>query len=473
MTAVPGKEACRNMVSFRNVAALFVPLCVGGFSDGLGHGDVWVLSDKYAVGACFRIGAVFQVWWMVSMMKRFCLASSASCGMIIIDWIKYRFMLSRISGWMILVFFMAALAGGQVVAAVGAAGVAPCTEGAEDSGPVVYFFYSETCHACTKAHPVVDNLSREYPEVRFAFCDVTGNDSVRDLFFEMGRAYGEPYPSYPAVFTSDGLFLEGYNAISTGLPAYLEGVMTDVSGTSPTETTNVTAALPPPVSAPAGPSLLLIAGAALIDGINPCAFAVLVFLLVALLGAQSRKSVVATGLAYTAGVFLLYILSGFGILAAVRVLDIGAGFSIFAGAVAILAGMFMVLEGLTGRAVVPLAIPAGGSAILKRWSGRHTVSAAFGIGILTGFFELPCTGGVYLAVLGMLSSSPGIRTVGALLLYNTIFVLPLIVITLLVAGGLAPERIGRWREQYRQSLRLIIGLCMVGLGVFILAWVYL
>ncbi len=383
-------------------------------------------------------------------------------------------MLARVPGWLVLLLCIAVLAAGQVVAAAGTAVTAPCAEDTGDSGPVIYFFYSETCHACTKAHPVVENLSREYPEIRFAFCDLTGNDSVRDLFFEMGEAHGEPYPSYPAVFTSDGLFLEGYNAISTGLPAYLEGGLTAAPGTSPTVTANVTAAPPTPaLPAPAGPSLLLIAGAALIDGINPCAFAVLVFLLVALLGAQSRKGVIATGLAYTAGVFLLYILSGLGILAAVRVLDIGAGFSIFAGAVAILAGMFMVLEGLTGRAVVPLAIPAGGSAILKRWSGRHTVPAAFGIGILTGFFELPCTGGVYLAVLGMLSSSPGIRTAVALLLYNTIFVLPLIVITLLVAAGLAPERIGRWREQYRQSLRLIIGLSMVGLGVFILAWVYL
>jgi len=383
---------------------------------------------------------------------------------------KYRFMPGRVFGWMMLVLCIAILAGGQVMVAA-AADVAPCTLDSGDSGPVVFFFFSEDCLACTKAHPVVEDLSRAYPEVRFAFCDLTGNTSVQDVFFEMGRAHGEPYPSYPAVFTSDGLFLEGYTAIATKLPAYLEGNLTEAGGPGPTVTANVTAALTDPLS-PAEPSLLLIAGAALIDGINPCAFAVLVFLLVALLGAKDRKSVIATGLAYTAGVFLLYILSGFGILAAVRVLDIGAGFSIFAGVVAIVAGIFMVVEGLTGRAVVPLAIPAAGSAILKRWSGRHTVPAAFGIGVLTGLFELPCTGGVYLAVLGMLSSAPGIRTVGALLLYNTLFVLPLIAITLLVAGGLAPERIGRWREQYRRSLRLIIGLCMVGLGVFILAWVY-
>jgi cytochrome c biogenesis protein CcdA/thiol-disulfide isomerase/thioredoxin len=439
-----------------------------------GGTDVSKFLKNLGLGPVFSSRRIYRVWWMIRLMKRPCRASPALGGMIIIDWRKYRLMLSRVSSRMLLVLFIAVLAGGQVVAAVGTAGAASCTEGAGDSGPVVYFFYSQTCHACTKAHPVVENLSREYPEVRFAFCDVTGNASVRDLFFKMGKACGEPYPSYPAVFTSDGLFLEGYTAISTGLPAYLEGGLTNVPGMSPTAAANVTAAPSgPSLPAPAGPSLLIIAGAALIDGINPCAFAVLVFLLVALLGAQSRKSVIATGFAYTAGVFLLYILSGFGILAAVRVLDIGAGFSIFAGVVAILAGMFMVLEGLTGRAVVPLAIPAAGNAILKRWSGRHTVPAAFGIGILTGFFELPCTGGVYLAVLGMLSSSPGIRTVGALLLYNVIFVLPLIVITLLVARGLAPERIGRWREQYRQSLRLIIGLCMVGLGVFILAWVYL
>jgi len=380
-------------------------------------------------------------------------------------------MKKRVSGWMVPLIFLTVLAWG-LVSAAGAADTTSCTGLVDGTDRVVFFFYSETCQACTKTHPVVENLSREYPEVRFEFCDVTGNASVRDMFFAMGQAHGEPYPSYPAVFTGDGLFLEGYNAISGGLPVYLEGNLSDILTPVPTLADNTTVLSPSPAS-PEGPSLLLIAGAALIDGINPCAFAVLVFLLVALLGAGSRKSVIATGFAYAGGVFLIYILSGLGILAAVRVLDIGAGFSIFAGVVAIIAGMFMVLEGLTGRALVPLAIPAGGGAVLKRWAGRHTVPAAFVIGVLTGFFELPCTGGVYLAVLGMLSSSPGARTVGALLLYNIIFVLPLIVITLLVAGGLAPERIGRWREQYRQSLRLGMGLCMVGLGIFILAWVYL
>ncbi|WP_319642848.1 hypothetical protein [Methanovulcanius yangii] len=359
-----------------------------------------------------------------------------------------------------------------LVAGAGAADVHSCTGAVNDAGRVVFFFFSETCHACTKAHPVVENLSVAYPAVRFEYCDVTGNASVRDLFFQMGQAHGEPYPSYPAVFTSDGLFLEGYTAISTKLPGYLENGTVSVSP-SPDATSDAGVVPSPSSPPPAGPSLLIIAGAALVDGVNPCAFAVLVFLLVTLLSAGSRKSVIATGFAYAAGVFLIYILSGIGILAAVRVLDIGAGFSIFAALVAIIIGIFMVAEGVTGRAVVSLAIPEGGSAILKRLTGRHTIPAAFAIGILTGFFELPCTGGVYLAVLGMLASAPGIRTVGALLLYNLIFVLPLIVITLLVAGGLSPERVGRWREEYRRSLRLSMGLCMVGLGLFILAWVSL
>jgi cytochrome c biogenesis protein CcdA len=59
-----------------------------------------------------------------------------------------------------------------------------------------------------------------------------------------------------------------------------------------------------------------------------------------------------------------------------------------------------------------------------------------------------------------------------LVLYNIVFVMPLVFILLLVAYGISPERANEWRIRYRKKLRIIVGLAMIALGIFILSgWI--
>ena len=55
-----------------------------------------------------------------------------------------------------------------------------------------------------------------------------------------------------------------------------------------------------------------------------------------------------------------------------------------------------------------------------------------------------------------------------LLLYNFIFVLPLLVILLLVYFGLSAKKVEGWRKKNRKWMRLITGLIMVGLGILLI-----
>jgi cytochrome c biogenesis protein CcdA len=55
-----------------------------------------------------------------------------------------------------------------------------------------------------------------------------------------------------------------------------------------------------------------------------------------------------------------------------------------------------------------------------------------------------------------------------LALYNLVYVLPLILITLLVAYGISPERADSMRAEYKRPLRMVIGIILVALGVAIL-----
>jgi len=84
-------------------------------------------------------------------------------------------------------------------------------------------------------------------------------------------------------------------------------------------------------------------------------------------------------------------------------------------------------------------------------------------------FELPCTGGIYLSIISMISMKSNMsQALGYLFVYNIAFVLPLLIILILVTFGLPPERVNEWRLEQRRALRGIIGLVLIGFAVFIL-----
>jgi len=84
-------------------------------------------------------------------------------------------------------------------------------------------------------------------------------------------------------------------------------------------------------------------------------------------------------------------------------------------------------------------------------------------------FELPCTGGVYLAILGLIAKNAYAMAIPYLLLYNIIFVLPLVIILLAVSFGFSAEKAEKLRLEKRKWLRLVIGIAMIALGVAMLS----
>ena len=73
-------------------------------------------------------------------------------------------------------------------------------------------------------------------------------------------------------------------------------------------------------------------------------------------------------------------------------------------------------------------------------------------------------------VLGLLHDQTTYFTgVGYLILYNVIFVLPLVVILLLASDESLLGKVQAWQEQKRQAMRLGGGGAMVALGLLIFA----
>lgn len=210
--------------------------------------------------------------------------------------------------------------------------------------------------------------------------------------------------------------------------------------------------------------------ASLIDSINPCAFGVLIFLMISMLKVGSAKRALRYGLIYSFFVFLTYFLAGFGIFKAIQSL------AIFSKIIYTVLGFFVLLMALLefydyfktikGKESI-LKIPTRAKPIIEKVMSNGTLPAIVLAGILVSLFELPCTGGIYLAILTSMAQNQSFSFL-YLLLYNLIFVLPLVVITLIVYKGESTQFLHDWTNKNKKWMKLFAGIILLVLGFFIL-----
>ena len=101
---------------------------------------------------------------------------------------------------------------------------------------------------------------------------------------------------------------------------------------------------------------------------------------------------------------------------------------------------------------------------------KVTLPGMFALGALVGLCEFPCTGGPYLMILGLLHDTKTyLRGAGYLVLYNIIFILPLVFILALAANKLLIEKIKNFQKTNVRSMKLIAGFLMLLLAFFILS----
>ena len=221
-------------------------------------------------------------------------------------------------------------------------------------------------------------------------------------------------------------------------------------------------------------SITAVLGAAAVDAVNPCACAVLVLLLgTILVGRRKRGDVIKAGLAFTASTFISYLLMGLGLIYVIRIAGIQQYIYIGVSVLAILIGLGNVKESIWPGKWFGMEVPRSWRPRIQSITTRVTsIPGAFGIGFLVSVFLLPCTSGPYIVVIGMLSdASSRMLALGLLLLYNLVFILPFIFITLGVGFGLTTTaRVERLRRQKLTKIHLATGLVMliIGLGLILL-----
>ncbi len=223
----------------------------------------------------------------------------------------------------------------------------------------------------------------------------------------------------------------------------------------------------------------VVAGAAL-DSINPCDLAVLVLLLGTLLVVGKRTKVIWAGLAFAAGVFVTYYITGF-VLYSILGITVGtrsfrAPFIYAVSSLAILVGLWEMKDLLWYGKWFSIEVPERWKPSVKKITSKAiSIPGAFLVGFIDALFLAPCTSGPYLVILTLLSQTTA-RVQGALwlLLYNFIFILPMVAVAFLVHLGVTTTaRAERWRNARLGWLHFATGLVMVLLGAGMIVGTYL
>jgi cytochrome c-type biogenesis protein len=221
--------------------------------------------------------------------------------------------------------------------------------------------------------------------------------------------------------------------------------------------------------------------AATVDGINPCAFTVLLLFITAMLatfqaGEQKinaiRARLLSMGGIYIAAIFLTYLSLGIGLLKTVDLFTRQHLPARLGALAAILFGLWMLKDFFLPDWGWRLQAPAKIGDLARKMARKATIPALIVGGFLIGLCTVPCSGAVYLGVLSLLALQPtALLGYSYLVLYNIVFVLPLIVI--LVAASARPtlNRLAHWNLHHKEWVRLVLGGGVALMGLVILATV--
>lgn len=343
------------------------------------------------------------------------------------------------------------------------AGIAKATDGSK-----IYFFYGNGCPHCS--------LVEQYFEKEKIF--ETYPVEKKEIYFNRANALlfnnllanlniPETERGVPTVVLGDKI-ISGDRPIIESFRRVADEYLGD---SKQPEDLKVEQSNPSTIENKSGLTLAAIITGSLVDAINPCEFAVLIILLSTIMVSGSPKKALLTGLAFSASIFISYFLMGIGLYEALSLGAISAWFMQILGWIAILLGLFNLKDYFWYGKGFLMEVPL-------RWRPRmkqliHSVTSpvgAFFIGFIISLFLLPCTSGPYIVILGLLAkNSLDTKAILYLLLYNVIFVSPMVLITLAIYRGFDPEKAEELRLKRLQTLHLITGLVMLIMGIALLS----
>ncbi|WP_461456687.1 cytochrome c biogenesis CcdA family protein [Methanothrix sp.] len=211
-------------------------------------------------------------------------------------------------------------------------------------------------------------------------------------------------------------------------------------------------------------SVATVFAAGLLAGFNPCILAILVFLASSMLSSTGhRRDILAMVVAFSLGMFMVYIIFGVGLFNILQEKSTAVMFRLVLAAILLVLGVMQLEDARR--------LQSGGTSLFRTdWTKKYVhgvtasrkLSSYFLLGALFSLVRAPCVGGMYVAIIGIISSQ-GYASSGLiyLLIYNLGIALPVLILGGIIALGMSPEQVDQFRQKHRVAIRLITGLTLL------------
>ncbi|MCD6595645.1 hypothetical protein J7L68_08225 [bacterium] len=364
----------------------------------------------------------------------------------------------------------------------------------------IAFFSEKGCTHCDRVHHDLKLLSKRPPAqinaaIVYKEFDIAEprNKLMHEAFCQRNNVDEEHRLATPAVFIKGTGLIYGYN-VGTNFYFKLTSTIKELGDKCKntivwktitdeelkSAESRITARFSKFNAAP-----ILIAG--LLDGINPCAFGALIFFITFLtIAERKKKEILMVGLVYTVAVFITYYAVGAGFLSFLASLSI---FKIIAHWVYILTGFLAVILGIVSiidfikarqgkLGEMSLQLPDKLKKKIHRViiseneprkTQRNFLVAAFSTGFFVSLLELACTGQVYLPTIIYVLGIPGLKTKAHLylLLYNFMFIIPLIVVFFISYFGATSEQLNGFLKRNTAIIKILTALMFFGMAALL------
>ena len=342
----------------------------------------------------------------------------------------------------------------------------------------LYFFWSQKCPHCLKAIPFIDSLKQDYSWLEVHSAEVSQNRQNLQRYVEMASSLDHEARSVPAFFIC-GKLITGYDSPEGVGQQILDHAHACRQQPAMAFSAADDRALMLPFIGTVEPEsnsllvfTLIIAG---MDSFNPCAFFVLMFLLSLMVHARSRSRMLLIGSTFVGISALIYFLFMAAWLNLFMMIGAVPTITLIAGMVAIIIGIINAKDYFLFRQGPSLSIPESAKPSLYRRM-RNLLKAdnistmllgTATLAVAANSYELLCTAGfpmVYTRLL-TLSELSSLQHYAYLVLYNLIYVIPLMIIVIVFSYTLGAYKL---TEQQGRFLKLLSGLMMLGLGLIML-----
>ncbi len=347
---------------------------------------------------------------------------------------------------------------------------------AADPPSDVEVFVRDGCPHCAAAKEFLATLQRERPDLRVRVHDVDRDAVARLRLADLAAHYHQTRLGVPTFFLRGELIVGFGGADTTG--ARLRALL-DLPGQAPEpEELQVPFFGRLTVRDVGLPLFTITIG--LLDGFNPCAMWILLFLLSLLVNLRNRRTMALIAGTFVSVSGLVYFLFMAAWLNIFLLVGLSRVTQLVLGGLAVLAGGINVKDFFAGGRGVSLAIPEAARPglytrmrrILYAENLRGALLSIVALAILVNVVELLCTAGfpaLYTQIL-TLRQLPWLEYYAYLGLYTAAYIFDdALMVTIAVATlghHRLQERAGRW-------LKMLSGLVMLGLGLILIlapAW---